>query len=73
MAQAQAVADSSREIVEKTILTYIPKLTRTEAAVLALDTFPTTVDAVQLQRVSDLMFAGHLLSKQFDVGNLLAR
>jgi NitT/TauT family transport system substrate-binding protein len=73
MAQAQAVADSSREVVERTILTYIPKLTKMEAAVLALDTFPTSVDAVQLQRVADLMYSGHLLTKAFQVGPLLAK
>jgi NitT/TauT family transport system substrate-binding protein len=72
MAQAQAVADSSREVVEKTLLTYIPKLTKMEAAILALDTFPTSIDAVQLQRVPDLMFAGHLLTKTFKVGALIA-
>jgi NitT/TauT family transport system substrate-binding protein len=73
MAQAQAVADSSREVVEKTILTYIPKLTKMEAAILALDTFPTSVDAIQLQRVADLMYSGHLLTKQFKVGPLLIK
>ena len=36
MAQAQAIADNSRGIVEKTIMTYIPKLTKMEAAILAL-------------------------------------
>jgi NitT/TauT family transport system substrate-binding protein len=73
MAQAQAVADSSREVVEKTILTYIPKLTKMEAAILALDTFPTSIDAIQLQRVADLMYSGHLLSKPFQVGALLTK
>jgi NitT/TauT family transport system substrate-binding protein len=72
MAQAQAVADSSRAVVEKTILTYIPKLTKMEAAILALDTFPTSVDVAQLQRVSDLMLSGHLLTKTFKVGALIA-
>jgi NitT/TauT family transport system substrate-binding protein len=73
MAQAQEVADSSREVVEKTILTYIPKLTKMEAAILALDTFPTSVDAAQLQRVADLMYSGHLLTKPFQVGPLLTK
>jgi NitT/TauT family transport system substrate-binding protein len=73
MAKAQAIADNNRGVVEQTILTYIPKLTKMEAAILALDTFPTSVDAVQLQRVADLMFSGHLLSAQFNVKSLLAR
>ena len=73
MAQAQAVADSSREVVERTILTYIPKLTKMEAAILALDTFPTSIDAIQLQRVADLMYSGRVLTKPFKVDSLLAK
>jgi len=72
MAQAQAIADNNRGVVERTILRYIPKLTAMEASVLALDTFPTSVDTVQLQRVADLMYTGHLLSRQFKVTSLLA-
>lgn len=73
MAQAQAIADNDRGVVEKTILTYIPHLNRMEAAILALDTFPTSVDPVQLQRVADLMYSGHLLAKQFNVNSLIAK
>jgi NitT/TauT family transport system substrate-binding protein len=73
MAQAQAIADNSRGVVEKTILTYIPKLTGVEAAILALDTFPTSIDTVQLQRVADLMYTGHLLTTPFKVSTLLAK
>jgi NitT/TauT family transport system substrate-binding protein len=72
MAQAQAIADNSRGVVEKTIMTYIPKLTGVEASILALETFPTSIDAVQLQRVADLMYTGHLLSTPFKVKSLLA-
>jgi NitT/TauT family transport system substrate-binding protein len=72
MAQAQAIADNSRGVVEKTIMMYIPKLTGVEASILALETFPTSIDAVQLQRVADLMYTGHLLSTPFKVKSLLA-
>ena len=72
MAKAQAIADNSRGMVEKTIMTYIPKLTGVEASILALVTFPTSIDAVQLQRVADLMYTGHLLSTPFKVKSLLA-
>jgi len=72
MAQAQAIADNSRGVVEKTIMTYIPKLTGVEASILALETFPTSIDAAQLQRVVDLMYSGHLLSAPFKVKSLLA-
>jgi NitT/TauT family transport system substrate-binding protein len=73
VAQGQALADDDRGVVEKTLLTYIPKLSAVEAAILALDTFPTSVDAVQLQRVADLMYTGRLLHKPFDVRSLLLR
>jgi NitT/TauT family transport system substrate-binding protein len=73
MAQAQTIADNDREVVEKTLLTYIPKLSKMEAAILALDTFPTSVDAIQLKRVSDLMYSGHLLSRPFDVHSILTK
>lgn len=72
MAQAQAIADNDRGVVEKTILTYIPHLIPMEADILALETFPTSVDAAQLQRVANLMYTGHLLSKQFKVTALIA-
>jgi len=72
MGQAQAIADNSRGVVEKTIMTYIPKLTGVEASILALETFPTSIDAAQLQRVVDLMYSGHLLSAPFKVKSLLA-
>jgi NitT/TauT family transport system substrate-binding protein len=73
MAQAQAIADNDRGVVEKTILTYIPHLNPMEAAILALDTFPTSVDPVQLQRVADLMYSGHLLARKFDVNSIIAK
>jgi NitT/TauT family transport system substrate-binding protein len=55
MAQAQELADTDRAVVEKTLLTYVPKLTPEQAATITLEQFPTSLDAVQLNRVSDLM------------------
>ena len=55
MAQAQEIADSDRAAVEKTLLTYVPGLTPEQAATITLEQFPTSLDSVQLNRVSDLM------------------
>jgi NitT/TauT family transport system substrate-binding protein len=55
MAQAQEIADSDRAEVEKALLTYVPGLTPVQAATITLDQFPTSLDSVQLNRVSDLM------------------
>ena len=55
MAQAQEIADSDRAEVEKALLTYVPGLTREQAATITLEQFPTSLDSVQLNRVSDLM------------------
>jgi NitT/TauT family transport system substrate-binding protein len=55
MAQAQEIADSDRAEVEKTLLTYVPGLTPVQAATITLEQFPTSLDSVQLNRVSELM------------------
>jgi NitT/TauT family transport system substrate-binding protein len=55
MAQAQEIADSDRAEVEKALLTYVPGLTPEQAATITLEQFPTSLDSVQLNRVSDLM------------------
>jgi NitT/TauT family transport system substrate-binding protein len=60
MAQAQEVADSNRAEVEKTLLTYVPKLTPEQAATITLEQFPISLDGVQLNRVSDLMQEANL-------------
>ncbi len=52
MAQAQEIADSDRAEVEKALLTYVPGLTREQAATITLEQFPTSLDSVQLNRVS---------------------
>ena len=55
MAQAQEIADSDRAEVEKALLTYVTGLTPEQAATITLEQFPTSLDGVQLNRVSDLM------------------
>lgn len=55
IAQAQEVSDSDRAEVEKALLTYVPGLTPVQAATITLEQFPTSLDSVQLNRVSELM------------------
>jgi NitT/TauT family transport system substrate-binding protein len=55
IAAAQDIADTDRAVVEKTLLTYVKGLTAEQAATLSLEQFPTTLDASQLNRVSNLM------------------
>lgn len=60
LSQAQEIADSDRAEVEKTLLTYVKGLTPAQAATITLEQFPTSVDGVQLNRVSDLMKEANL-------------
>jgi hypothetical protein len=48
-------------------------VSRQIAALVNLNTFPSDLDAVHLQRVADLMLAGGVSSKPFDVSGLLFR
>ena len=74
LAQGQAVADTNRGLVEKTMESYIPKLSAQEAAVLSLNHFSTSLDPVRMQSVVDLMANGGLLGKQapFSVSKIIA-
>ena len=71
MARGQALANTSRVAVEGILPTYIKNLTPTEAAVVNLGQFPTSVNATHLGRVVSLMVSGGLLSPQFSVQPLL--
>lgn len=61
---------TDRSIVEQTLPTYT-KITADTAPLLNLGTWPATVDATHLQRVSDLMTQFGMLSQPFDVAPLL--
>lgn len=69
--QAQEVADTNRLEVEKTLLKYVTGLTAEEAGTITLEQFPTSVDAVQLDRVSDLMREAGLLKAPIQAGALI--
>jgi NitT/TauT family transport system substrate-binding protein len=71
IAQAQTIADTDRAQVEKTLLTYVPKLSEVQAATIALDQFPTATDSVQLNRVVNLMGEAGLLRKPFQISSII--
>lgn len=70
--KAQALADGDRAAVERILPTYI-KISKTTAALVSLNNYPTSLDAVQIQRVADLMAEGGLLKRPLDVAPLLFR
>jgi NitT/TauT family transport system substrate-binding protein len=71
MSQAQEIADSDRAEVEKALLKYVKGLTPEQAATITLEQFPTSVDGVQLNRVSDLMQEAGLLHGSIKASSLI--
>ncbi len=69
--RGQALADSSRADVEEIMPNYIKGLTASQAAVVNLGEFPTSIDATHLQRVASAMASGHLVPNNFSVAPLL--
>jgi NitT/TauT family transport system substrate-binding protein len=74
IARAQQVADTDRGEVEKALTEYIPHLSATQAAILALDQFPVSSNTAQLNRVSDLMQQAGLIksTSSFHAASLIA-
>jgi len=72
MAQAQEIADTDRSVVEKTLLKYVPGLTSVQAATITLEQFPTSLDDVQLNRVSDLMQEAGLIHGSIKASSLIS-
>lgn len=71
LSRAQEIADTDRLQVERTLLTYVPALTPVEAATITLDEFPSSTDAVQLNRVSTLMREAGLLRQPVQASSLI--
>jgi len=58
--------------VEQTLLKYVKGLTPVQAATITLEQFPTSVDSVQLNRVSNLMQeAGLIHGKSLQASSLI--
>jgi NitT/TauT family transport system substrate-binding protein len=62
----QAIADTNRPLVESVLHQYTSISTQT-AAIMSFGDFPTTVDAVHLQRVPNLMQSFGQLKGHFDI------
>lgn len=73
ISEAQEIADTNRVEVEKTLVKYVPKLTSEQAATISLAQFPTSADAVQLNRVSDLMREAGLINKSLTASALIQK
>jgi NitT/TauT family transport system substrate-binding protein len=71
MAQAQEVADTDRAVVESTLLKYVKGLTKIQASTITLEQFPTSLDAKQLNRVSDLMQEAGLITNTVQASSLI--
>lgn len=70
LAEGQRIADSSRGVVEQAM----EALTGTKpliASVMAFNSYPIGVDKVRLQRVANVMLQFGVLSKPFDISQML--
>jgi NitT/TauT family transport system substrate-binding protein len=68
--KGQAYADANPQAIRSILPTYT-KITAAAAAKLALNTYPSTLDAAPMQRVATMMVSGGLLTKPLDVSSLL--
>ncbi len=68
--KGQAYADANPQAIRGILPTYT-KITAAAAAKLALNTYPSTLDAAPMQRVATMMVSGGLLTKPLDVSSLL--
>jgi hypothetical protein len=69
--QAQAMS-ASRSVVQQAITTYISGMTPALVAAVQLDQYPTALSRARLQRVADMMLSAGLLTKSFNVSQLLS-
>ena len=68
--KGQAYADANPQSIRSILPTYT-KITLAQAAGLALNSYPSTLDAAPMQRVVTMMVSGGLLSKPLNVSSLL--
>ena len=68
--KGQAYADANPQSIRSILPTYT-KITSAAAAKLALNSYPSTLDAAPMQRVATMMVSGGLLTKPLDVNSLL--
>jgi len=71
LVQAEALS-ANRSVVEQAIPTYISGMRPAMVSAVQLDQYPTALSAARLQRVADTMLSAGLLSKPFNVSQLLS-
>jgi NitT/TauT family transport system substrate-binding protein len=69
--EAQRIADTNPKAIEKALVTYSPGVTPTEAAVMAVPSFPLNTDPVLIQRVADLMTQLGFLPGSYNVRQMI--
>jgi NitT/TauT family transport system substrate-binding protein len=71
LVQAEAMS-ANRSVVEQAIATYIGGMTPALVAAVQLDQYPTALSRARLQRVADTMLSAGLLTRPFNVSQLLS-
>jgi NitT/TauT family transport system substrate-binding protein len=72
MAQAAALADTNRALIEQVVTRDI-HVSKQIAAIITVGQFPTSVNTAQIQRTADQMREGGLLAKPLNVAALIFR
>ena len=72
LTQAQAMS-SNRSVLQQAIATYVNGITPAEVAALQPEQFPAALNQAMLQRVADAMLSQGLLTRPFNVGQLLSQ
>jgi len=71
LVQAEGLS-ANRSVVEQAIATYIQGMTPALVAAVQMDQYPTALSRARLQRVADTMLSAGLLTRSFNVGQLLS-
>jgi len=69
--EGQRIADTNPKAVERALVTYSKGVTPTQAAVMAVPSFPLNTDPVLIQRVADLMTQFGLLQAKYNVRQMI--
>jgi NitT/TauT family transport system substrate-binding protein len=69
--QAEGMA-ANRSVVEQALPTYITGMTPAIVSAVHMDSYPTSLSAIRLQRVADAMLSAGMLARPFNVQQLLS-
>ena len=69
--EGQLVADTNRGAVQDALEKWTPDQSRLIAASIAIDSYPLSMSAAQMQRVPDAMYEYGLLSKPFQISSII--